>query len=716
MRRLCLLLLLFAAPVAAQRADSAGIPRDAYIDPGARVLLERARAFRDDSDSSIVSYSAIVRSRIAAGIRAALKDRTLFREEAASRVRWSRDDRTVVQPLAYRQQTPAGVRVPGNASGVGIDDLFDPTQDRIYFAFRDDDDDEIWVEHPLVAGAERHYRYQSGDTLTIRLQDGRVLRSIELRTLPRERSPHTVTGSLWIDPQTGAVAQAVYRLTRPMDLERDTKVFDDDDDLDRVPGLLRPFEFDLSLVVIEYSLWEFEHWMPRFMRLEGYVRAGFIRAPGALEVSYEIEEVVTDKDAAFQREAQVVDSLLVAWGGAADHHVISNRRNQGRAFRILMPDDSLALLHSAELPAPIWEDTPEFATEGELRELYERISRLPTTGTTDRVEPRFTWGFGGTDLVRYNRVEGLSLGARAEASLPYFDAALTGRIGTADLHPNADLRLERATHARTVRIEGYHALAPMDPHAGSLGLGNSVSALFLGRDDGEYFRATGARVSLLPREAVRPWYELSLYAQRERGIETGTDVSLPRLWNGDFRFRPALAADPADLAGAALMLRPWWGTDPLGAQLGLELFLEGAAGDFEFARGSATLRAALPLGERYRAGVELGAGTTEGTAPVQRWWLLGGPATLRGYPGSTAVGTSFARARLEGVRTFGWGGLSAFGDVGWAGSRDAFEADDALASAGVGFTLLDGLVRFDVARALRAPTGWRLELYLDALL
>ena len=35
---------------------------------------------------------------------------------------------------------------------------------------------------------------------------------------------------------------------------------------------------------------------------------------------------------------------------------------------------------------------------------------------------------------------------------------------------------------------------------------------------------------------------------------------------------------------------------------------------------------------------------------------------------------------------------------------------------GVGGSFLDGLIRIDVARALRAPTGWRLHLYLDGVL
>jgi len=30
--------------------------------------------------------------------------------------------------------------------------------------------------------------------------------------------------------------------------------------------------------------------------------------------------------------------------------------------------------------------------------------------------------------------------------------------------------------------------------------------------------------------------------------------------------------------------------------------------------------------------------------------------------------------------------------------------------------ILDGLMRIDLARALRAPTGWRLDFYVDGVL
>ncbi|NIP58048.1 MAG: hypothetical protein GWM92_21175 [Gemmatimonadetes bacterium] len=44
------------------------------------------------------------------------------------------------------------------------------------------------------------------------------------------------------------------------------------------------------------------------------------------------------------------------------------------------------------------------------------------------------------------------------------------------------------------------------------------------------------------------------------------------------------------------------------------------------------------------------------------------------------------------------------------------DLDDGLVSVGGGVSALDGLIRLDLARALREPVGWRLELYVDAVL
>jgi hypothetical protein len=58
---------------------------------------------------------------------------------------------------------------------------------------------------------------------------------------------------------------------------------------------------------------------------------------------------------------------------------------------------------------------------------------------------------------------------------------------------------------------------------------------------------------------------------------------------------------------------------------------------------------------------------------------------------------------------------SLFYDVGWAGDRRVFDSPGTpMQGAGVGASLLDGLVRLDLAKGIRPVSGWRAELYIEA--
>ena len=723
MRRFAILLLNLAAaasPLAAQQRqsethDTAG----AFADAGTAALLNRARATRLHSDSTIRSYTAMIRSRLAGGMRLPMKDRTIVREETAARVRWSRDAATVIQRLAGREQTPGGIKVPGP----GIRRLYDPATDRMtigFDAFSDRSDsttpeeDNYWIEHPLGRQAERHYRYESGDTLSITLQDGTVLRAIELRVIPRRDDPHTVRGILWIDPASGAVSQAAFRLTRSVDLMQDIEMDDEEDEraLRLVPGFLRPITFDISIMTVEYSLWDLQHWLPRTTRFEGSFRVGALRFPGAVEVSYDIEDVETDTDGRRAQEAILAQQTAEAWAREGKF-VRTERKSNDREYIVLTPADSI-MLNSPQLPPPVWQDAPGFATEDELERMADRLKDLPapfrrTSGT------RFGWGFGEPDMVRYNRVEALSIGARATVSLPVIDARLTARLGAGDLHPNAELALIRATPRRTLILRGYHELATADESRRALGLGNSLSSLLFGRDEGEYYRASGAAFTWAPASDARQSWDFTGYVEWQNDVARETHIALPRLWQ-DSVFRSNITAAEALQQGALLRWRPWWGTDPRAAQFGIDAMLNGEVGKFEFARARLTLRAAAPLFAGARVGAELAAGTAEGDVTPQRLFYLGGASTLRGYAPGIVAGSSMARARLEVARAWSFGNLVAFSDWGWAGDRDMRRASDEKLSAGAGLSIFDGVIRFDLARALRAPFGWRLDVHVDAVL
>ncbi len=329
------------------------------------------------------------------------------------------------------------------------------------------------------------------------------------------------------------------------------------------------------------------------------------------------------------------------------------------------------------------------------------------------------WGPQRPDLVRYNRVEGLSLGVRGQIRPQTFFGPLsltgTARIGIADLEPNGRVDITRETVKRRVTFSLFHELAAIDEDARHLGLGNSLLAAFTGRDDGDYYRRSGASFEWTPPELERRDLKVRGFAEYHRPAVAQTDFAVFKLGSDAFRFRDDLVADEGWVYGGQVALTPWWGSDPNLVQGGLELTAEAATGDFEYARTALVARLAVPLPSDLRLGLEAGAGEGWGNPTEQRMWHLGGPSSLRGYDPRRLTGTSFVRARGELARAYSFASVSLFADVGWAGESESYRSEDALYSAGVGLAVVDGLIRLDSAWGIRRPRAFRLDLYLNAI-
>ncbi|MFH1763717.1 MAG: hypothetical protein ABIF09_05945, partial [Gemmatimonadota bacterium] len=402
-----------------------------------------------------------------------------------------------------------------------------------------------------------------------------------------------------------------------------------------------------------------------------------------------------------------------------------------RDSRFLVPQDITVLEVSPHLPPPIWDAAPGFSSEEELGDMVRTLADLPPV-PMQGIPWGFNWGWARHDLVRFNRVEGPAVGGRFEAEFGSFLGPVnfdaTGFIGFGDLEPKAKLTFERRSVLRRVAISGYRAVRPTNPQGRYLGLGNSLNSLLFGRDDGEYYLATGADLVWRSPEADREAFRFRAYAERQDSMGIETNFALVHAFDDGWDFRPNMMADRLEEVGGELTLLPWWGSDPLAPQVGLELYGQGGAwrnpdstaisGDYF--RASAILRLAIPLADAsWRIGLEAGGGTTWGEeTPRQRNWFLGGPLSLRGYDASVLSGPSFTRGRLEVARTYSQATtISAFGDAGWAGVREDFDSGDLLYGAGLGFSLLDGLIRMDFSHGLTGPDKrFRFDLYLDAIL
>jgi hypothetical protein len=434
-------------------------------------------------------------------------------------------------------------------------------------------------------------------------------------------------------------------------------------------------------------------------------------------------------------------------GGATSYDAGTQERYDGALpVRVRRPCDETSLATSPDLPASPFEPGEQLFGEAERDQLLASLD----FGLQPAWAPQPPVLRSGLAFVRFNRVEGPSLGGSATSALGRgYTAAATARLGVADLIPNAELALSRTDGRSTVRLGAFHRLAVANDDWGNpLSFGASAAAALYGRDEGFYYRAWGLELGgTRPaplggvggrnplRGATLGW---RLFAERQRGaaVEVRRGVFGPG-------YVPNVAADRAVTLGASGDLGRTFGVDPAGLRTTARLRGEGGWARFDggaaapapsarstwattpsrrsapYARGMAEVTLLRPVGA-LSASVTGAAGAAAGPrVPVQRLFYVGGLQTVRGQfarpAGDGYAGTAFWLTRSElgldrtAVRP------TVFYDVGWAGPRDRLASPGRpLSGAGVGLSALDGLVRADLSRGIAPERRWRLDLSLDA--
>ena len=338
-----------------------------------------------------------------------------------------------------------------------------------------------------------------------------------------------------------------------------------------------------------------------------------------------------------------------------------------------------------------------------------KIGLQPSMGSRVPIDP-----YWGLNLVRYNRVEGLSSAVGARWA-PGGGWTLDGqaRIGTADLQPNAELALTRGNGRRAYTIGAFRRLAAANDRGDPLSFGAGLSSFLYGRDEGFYYRTAG--VELTGRRGELGELAWRLFAEDQRTAKKETDYSLAKTFAGTDML-PNIVAREGRVLGAGTTLAFTKGLDPRTWRLAGDWRVEGAFGDFDYARTALDATLSRGLGRRVEAALTGAAGYSGGDLPPQRAWYLGGAQTVRGQLAGTQVGDAFWLGRAEVARSWPVMRPVIFGDVGWAGSRDRLfdKPGQVMSGAGVGASFLDGLMRVDVARGIRPREMWRMDLYLEA--
>lgn len=758
----------------------------AFRDSSARTILTRARAAREQQDSALRSYRALVTQRVAVGlgVRRIGLEKTLFQADNVARIAWSRGGGVWVTPVGSRVHVPmaGGENADGDVVDIisipyypGRESLWIPGSNQFGTVRAQVDPREI--VHPIANGAERYYRYTTGDSITITLGGDRTIRLRELQVSARRPEWRLFVGSFWFDEASGQLVRAAYRLAVPLEIwdtqrERDAeeavrsaltaaardsiareRLTPEEYSADSVrragnagrdqgpPAWVklafRPARASLDGITVEYGLYGGKFWLPLLQSATASADIGPLRAPVTFDEQFVYEDV--DGDFTTPQVPDVVPgrgaSVTIALGGdsaqrAARRDARDSLRTDGRCA----PGDSTfvrtdtryggALRIAYDMPCDMdklrMSDAlpPLNASDAELFDVTARDELLKALNLN--VQAQFFPGrpalSAGLDQQRFNRVEGLSLGVGVTQPLGAgFSAIALARMGTADRVLNGEVQLARSAGRRTVHVAVYRRLRATQPEWGNpLSFGASMSALLYGRDEGFYFRARGVEVG--DRMTLRHGsWSWRLYTEQQG---TAGDSSVVNTWSlarafGHNGFRPNFLASRLSLTGVDVQWSRAFAARPLGVQWFTTVRADGATGTVTYGRAAIEATARRDAGP---AAVSLtaSAGSSVGAVPPQQRWFLGGVRSVRGHTAGSLVGDAHWFLRAEAGTRFGVVRPVLFFDTGWAGARRLLGSDQMMRGAGAGVSLLDGLFRIDASRNVARGGRWRVDAYLEA--
>ena len=741
----------------------------AYDGVTTRALVELARGARATDDSTIGNYDEESLDRFSVWIRLGVlaRERLLFRRDRAEHVRWQRGLGALVDVLGSRQVLPAASGTEVEESNEAIALPYVPGRRTLALGGQRGADTTQYTDiddiiDPLATGAEAYYRYQQGDSATVsvpaRAGGQQVIHLREIQLHPRRPVWNISIGSLWFDVATGHLVRAVYRFAAPMDVvavakDADPHAFDD------VPFWVRPMITPMTAtldgVTLEYGLLNGRFWLPIARYAEGNAQVSMMSARVQWEVRYRYRSVngpdtlprlaefspplpadtagrgagVPPKANTRARREKGSEHLDLRSGASRDDEpdsVEHARRmaectqqaswqhvevHDGGAARVVVrtPCDTAALARSPELPTSSAESVALF----DVRAAHEVLAQLASAPLPDW-SPRpvqLRWGLEDA-LVRYNRIEGLSAGVAMVDELGLgLSARVEGRLGEADLQPNGELVLTRAGALGTMSGAVYRRLASANDWGDPFAVGSSVWNFLFGGDEGFYYRAWGGELRGTQPAAALP-FSWRLFAEREWTARVATRFSLSDAAGGAAMSARNLSTRAGTLTGLSFRVRPTWGADPEGFRALVDLRGEGAGGVDTYIRGAADLTLMHPITRYAEGALTGGAGTSAGDVPAQRLWYLGGLRTVRGIAPGQQIGDAYWMGHAEIAVGRGILRPIAFYDIGWAGDRGLWaQQGRPLSGAGLGASVLDGLIRLDAARGLSPTHGVRINAY-----
>jgi hypothetical protein len=695
-----------------------------FANPAVQHLVERAMARRYESDSAVADYQATIRYRLSVAVGRGLWSRVPATavEEQIARVEWQRPNDLRIDVIGRRFQSR---RRDLELSSIwarpwfvprGVDDSVRIFSNRF---------PATGALHPLAAAGPAWYRYAITGDLTVTPGAGKPpLRLFRVQVTPRRSGPALIVGQMWIDSASAAVVRLAFRY-----LGTALWVRPDDGPGGPDSAKARRMNSTVNRLVsvdadLEYGLQEGRYWMPYRQVIAGQVRLPLVSdlvIPFQATTTFEdytinsgrpivfelplLDSMGLSRDSVRKLRRARRDSLQAARRGQLTRGADSLRswdyagRWRGGRFELHRPPNATLNRYDR------WPDSlslePDPGEARRVRDMQAELARL-SEALPDSVTGQSARGPAYeslSDALRYDRVQGLSLGVGYRVRFPAIRfASLYGtvRYGLSDERVTGRLTLIRDGPGGRWAIGGYRDIVGVDPFSPGHTLGNTLDALFVAHDDADYALVEGGAVGY--RTSLRSGLDLMASARVERETSVGREASsaVNDFLGGDGEFPPNAASDGGTYAGALVRLVR------IGAvRWNLTADLLGSS---EHTTGRVYGDVRLEAGSAAGGTLRLKAGVATSPTLAQSLFRLGGQGTVRGFDYGSRRGQSFWAAQLD-ITPFG-GRLRpvAFVDAGQTANPGDLFSSTVLAGAGAGVSFFSGALRFDLSHPLTPDT------------
>ena len=583
-----------------------------WNDPRALALVRQAtdRRAQQLADSGLVDYQATAHgyvtflAQLGEGFRE--PPQVVKADELALEVYWHAPNLSKQRIVGRRDTTLLPTDIQYHRDHLGI------VQNNFPDIIRLGEGDEVQdVPHPLSAQGLDDYDFALSDSLRISIP-GRVIGVYEVKVRPKDDRQPRIIGALYIDHDNGQVVRMAFSFTRVAYLDK---------------------QLEDLFVVLENGLVGTRFWLPRRQEIEIRRTATWLDYPvrGIIRGRWDISE--------YQFNTGIPRAMFVGPEIVAVPSVIQKSyRWPNRNILDSLPSDVRAV------------------TADEIRRVQVEARALVREQALRRARGSALTARGISDFARFNRIEGVALGAGLSGQIGAgFSVAGQGRYGLEDHEGKgrAELRWVNA-FGKAFRLYAGRELRDLGDVPERSLLVNSVAAQEFGSDYTDLFRADAVGVAFTIPAGGLAW-TLDVSQERHSALPVHTRPAYGR-------FEAPIPADSGrSLRGRLIVERPtrlWYAGLEVKARAELRRVLVARianrcvadvnCGETDLVRATVDIDAERQQGN-VRILSRMVASGVRGThhVPAQELVFLGGPVTGPGYDYHTLVGNSGLSQRLE---------------------------------------------------------------------